>query len=73
MASDPGAVTPMQLYRLYWVGGGSAGEIVDFAPDAPTLQATVEANPSRYGLPCERPIVGRAKRILTAEIELDAA
>src|SRR5437763_733524 len=54
---DP-SVEPMDLYRAYWISGGTTGEIVDFAPDADTLAATIRANPSRFGIPCQSMILG---------------
>lgn len=72
MASDQGAgagtcVEPMDLYRLFWVSGGTTGEIVDHAPDADTLEATVRAHPARFGIPCESMILSRARRVPTCE------
>lgn len=57
----------MDLYRVYWISGGTTGEIVDFAPDAGTLAATVKAHPSRFGIPCQSMILGRARRVPVRE------
>jgi hypothetical protein len=63
MAPIQGPATPMQLYRLYWISGGTAGEVMDHAPDAATLEATVRARPSLYGIPHEDAIIGPARLV----------
>lgn len=55
-------VTPMELFRVYWVCTASCGEIMTWAPDGETLEATVRENPSSFGIPHEDVIVGRSRR-----------
>lgn len=58
---------PMQLFELFWASGGRCGTLVIWAPDSETAIATVEAHPSRFGIPFSDPIVGRPTRVRFAE------
>jgi hypothetical protein len=48
----------MTEWRIFWSSGRVSGTLLVFAPDAATALATVEANPSKFGIPFEHPLIG---------------
>jgi len=55
---------PMSLYQVPWVSGNVAGVLNLWAPDSESARATVEAHPSRFGLPHQSVIVGTPKLLI---------
>lgn len=73
MAETSTAATPMHEYLVPWVAGGFAGWRSIRAPDAASAEHDLREHASRYGLPAEHPVVGRAlRRVLIDPEAVDA-